>query len=47
MTAYALVKRYAPEPWARILTASWYAILILLIAVFAFEPQAEFRYIGM
>jgi hypothetical protein len=29
------------------LTGLWYAILILLIIIFSFEPQAEFRYIGM
>ncbi|MGA8204230.1 MAG: hypothetical protein WB812_06890 [Woeseiaceae bacterium] len=47
MTAYALFSRYLPEPWPSILTALWYAVLMLLVVVFAFEPQAEFRYIGM
>lgn len=31
-------------PVADVLTAFWYAALIVLVLYFAFEPQAEFRY---
>jgi len=31
--------------WAAdLLTAAWYAALVLLVLYYAFEPQAEFRY---
>ncbi len=29
---------------ARILTGLWFAVLIVLVLFFLFEPQAEFRY---
>jgi len=45
--AYHFLCRFFPPGVATALTGLWFAILMLLIAVFAFEPQAEFRYIGM
>jgi hypothetical protein len=42
---YGFLKRYLPGPAADVLTALWYALLILAVLYCAFEPQAEFRYL--
>jgi hypothetical protein len=44
---YRFLIRYRPGPWATAMTGLCYAILIVLIIIISFEPQAEFRYIGM
>lgn len=43
MYAY-LRARLGPRP-AHVLTALWYAVLLILVLYCAFEPQAEFTYL--
>jgi hypothetical protein len=44
---YALLLRVLPPRLAELACAVWYAALLVLIAYFAVEPQAEFRYAVM
>ena len=47
MWMYQVLSAYLPRPLAEIVTALWFAILILLVLIFAYVPQAEFRYGNM
>jgi hypothetical protein len=47
---YGLIRRYlptVPPPVALGLSALWYGLLIAMLAVGVFEPQAEFQYLAM
>jgi len=44
MWIYNFLSVYLPAPVAKMVTAFWFAILMLLVLIFAFVPQAEFRY---
>ena len=44
MWIYNFLSAYLPTTVAKLVVALWFAILILLVLVFAFVPQAEFRY---
>ena len=41
-----LQRHIGPLP-AGLLCALWYAVLILLVLNYAFEPQAEFNYLNI
>jgi hypothetical protein len=47
MPMYGPLLRLCPPRLANIVLGLWYAVLILLIFFFAFEPQAEFRYMNI
>jgi hypothetical protein len=44
---YAWLCCFVPPRAAEILTGLWYLLLVLLVAAFAAQPAAEFRYLGL
>ena len=42
---YQFLRRHLGSPAAHVLTAIWYAVLVILTLYCAFEPQAEFTYL--
>lgn len=44
MKLYVYLQNRVPHAFAVLMTALWFAALIILAFFFANEPQAEFRY---
>lgn len=44
---YGLLLDVLPRPAANAVCALWYALLIILILYFSFEPRAEFNYLNV
>jgi hypothetical protein len=44
---YGIIESVLGPVWAKILTPVWFALLLVLIAYSAFEPNAGFRYLRL
>ena len=44
---YALLAAKLNRPTAAVLTILWFTILLVAIGYFAFEPQAELKYLAL
>lgn len=41
---YGYIARYVPSPYAEVVTAIWFLVLIVAIVFCSTEPSADFRY---
>ena len=44
MKLLLFLEGHLSRPVARLIVALWFALLIIVLVFFSFQPQAEFRY---